>query len=126
MSDIHDLASGAADALARLPRTTYTIPEDARLETDPKKVTIRVITSGEEWAARASAKRKGVEYEQEGAKYALCAIDGQPLTWERNQVEEAYFALSPAVRELVVMGFMERNMAKQSAYASFLASAKTA
>jgi hypothetical protein len=90
MSDVMNLAAGAAAALDRLPRTTFEVPETARTETDPHTVTIRQLTFAEEKAALEAKEHGGGSFEMEGAKRALCAVDGNPLSWTDNQIENVF------------------------------------
>ena len=78
MSDQQNLVAGAAEALSRLPRTTFTIPESSRLPHDPKTVTLRQLTYAEEKAAMEAEKHGGGTFVIEGAKRALCATDSGP------------------------------------------------
>jgi len=125
MSNLSHLEGQAAAVIASLPRTTYTIPESARTATDPKTVTIRQLTSGEEEAALVASNRKGTNFEYEGAKRSIYAIDDRVLTDTNNEREEAYYALSNKVRDLVIRGFTRVAMPTNGEASDFLTSGKT-
>jgi len=122
---MQNLQEKADEVRAHLPRTTFTFPEGARALGDPKKVTIRQLTSGEEEAALIAANKKGIGFEYEGAKRALVAVDGKPLSWENNGVEEAFLGMSNKVRDLVIRGFAMVALPSKGEADDFLASAKT-
>jgi len=123
MSDPLNLGMQAAAAIAALPRTTFTVPETARTATDPKTVTIRQLTFAEEKAALEAKGHGGHSFEYEGAKRALCAIDGQPITWTDNQIENVFMGLSNKVRDMVIRGFSLVCLPSQKEADDFLASA---
>jgi hypothetical protein len=125
MSDPLNLAAGAAGAIANLPRKTYTIPETARTATDPTTVTSRHLTFSEEKMAMEAEKNGGLSYIVEGAKRALCAADGNPLTWTNNQVEDFFASLSPKVRDLVERAFTDFCLPNKKEADAFLASGVT-
>jgi hypothetical protein len=125
MSDVMNLAAGAAAALDRLPRTTFEVPETARTETDPHTVTIRQLTFAEEKAALEAKEHGGGSFEMEGAKRALCAVDGNPLSWTDNQIENVFSGLSNKVRDMVVRGFVRVALPSKVEADAFLASGKT-
>lgn len=106
MSEIQNIAAGAAAAEAKLPRYTFTIPASARREGDPEKVTLRELTYAEEKAALMAKDRGGLGFEYEGAMRSMFAADGKRLTWENDGKQNAFESLSPKARDLVVGGFM--------------------
>jgi len=122
---MQNLPDRADEVRAHLPRTTFTFPDGARAPGDPKTVTIRQLTSGEEEAALIAANKKGLGFEYEGAKRAMAAIDGKALSWEDNGVEEAFLGLSNKVRDLVIRGFAQVALPSKGDAEDFLASAKT-
>jgi hypothetical protein len=126
MSDVLNLAAGAAAALAQLPRTTFTIPESCRTATDPHTVTIRQLTFAEEKSAMEAKEKGGGSFASEGAKHALCEADGQPITWTDDQAENFYRGLSNKARDLVVQGFIKIALPNKGETEDFLGSAKTA
>ena len=117
-----NLGMQAAQAIAALPRTTFAVPETARTATDPKTVTIRQLTFAEEKAAFEAKSHGGHSFEYEGAKRALCAADGQPLTWTDNQIENVFTGLSNKVRDMVIRGFARVCLPSQKEADDFLAS----
>lgn len=125
MSNPLDLESGAAAALANLPRKTWTIPESARNgTTDPKTITLRHLTYSEEKAAMEAKEKGGHITYVECAKRALCAADEKPLSWTGDEVERFFEALSTNVRELVVRAYLSFCMPSDEETKSFLASGK--
>ena len=126
MSDIMNLGAGAAEALARLPRTTFTIPESCRIETDPTTITLRQLTFAEEKAAMEAKEKGGGSFASEGAKRSLCEADGQPITWTDNQAENFYTGLSNKARDLAVQGFIKIALPNRGEAEDFLGIAKTA
>jgi hypothetical protein len=120
MSDSLNLAGGLLDAIARLPRTTFTLPESVRLAGDPKTVTIRQLTVSEIKAAM-EAKHFG----EAGAKRGLYAVDGKVVTWTDNEAETIFDGFSNKVRDLVIKGFGKVCLPNQEETDSFFGSAKT-
>jgi hypothetical protein len=125
MSDPLNLAAGAAEAISRLPRTTYKIPEGVRNATDPRTVTLRQLTYAEEKAAMEAKERGGGGFLMEGAKRSLCAVDDTPVTWTDNQAEIVFTGLSNKVRDLVVQGFGRIALPSKDESEDFLSSALT-
>jgi hypothetical protein len=126
MSDIMNLAAGAAEALAKLPRKTWTIPESARNgTTDPGSITLRHLTYAEEKAAMEAKEKGGHNSVAEGTKRAICAADGKPITWVDNQAEDFFISLSPKVRELCERAFLDFCMPSKEESDAFLASGVT-
>jgi hypothetical protein len=126
MTMMQDPGQAVSAAYAKLARTTFTIPEGARSPTDPKKITLRELTVEEEKAAMRAAQGNIQEYMLEGAMRSLDAIDGKAVTWEANEKQNAFGALSPKVRELVTRGFGVITLPKNTDSEAFLASAQTA
>ena len=69
MDNTPNIKQVADAALSRLPKHTYTIPEaDKELPTDPKTVTVRQLTAGEEQQAleAASVHKTSYAYDPNG------------------------------------------------------------
>jgi len=139
MAETPNLQSMASALTARLPRHTFQIPgpkyatdKDGKktlidkgvreLETDPTSVTMRQLTFEEEQAALAASRLKNVDFSYEGAMRAVVAADGKSITWENDQKEQFFRGLSAQVRDLVVQGFQNISIPRNSQAADFLAS----
>jgi hypothetical protein len=120
-----NFAGEAAAAVASLPKTTFKIPESARTATDPKTITIRQLTFNEEKAAMEAKEHGGGSFALEGCKRAICAADGNPITWTDNQAESFFMGLSNKVRDLAVQGFVMVALPNKSEADDFLGSAQT-
>jgi hypothetical protein len=138
MSEPQNLAATAAALTARLPRHTFTLPEEKRdpktgellmegvreLETDPKTVTLRQLTCEEEQQALQAAKARGVDFSYDGAMRAVVAADGKAITWDNDGKEQFFRSLSAKARDLVVIAFQHISLPKREAVSAFLASEK--
>ena len=125
MDNTPNIKQVADAALARLPKHTYTIPEaDKELPTDPKTVTVRQLTAGEEQQALEAAGIHKTSYAYEGTLRSLVAIDGTPVTWEDNGKVRAFEGLSSKVREQVQRAFLKISLPSTESADAFLASEK--
>jgi hypothetical protein len=129
MSESQNIAAGAADAIARLPRYDFEIKEDPAtpgtiLETDPKKVTLRRLTYMEEKSALQAKDNGGHSYEYEGAMRALDEVDGRKITWEADDKVRTWESFSPVVRDLLAGGFMKYCLPTKRQRDDFFASVK--
>lgn len=138
MSDPQNLAATAAALTARLPRHTFTLPEEKRdpktgellqegvreLDTDPKTVTLRQLTFEEEQQALRSARERNVDFSYDGAMRSVVAADGKPVTWDNDGKEQFFRSLSAKARDLVVTAFQHISLPKREAVTAFLASEK--
>ena len=123
MDNTPNLRQVADAALARLPKHTYTIPEaDKELPTDPKTVTVRQLTAGEEQQALEAAGIHKTSYAYEGTLRSLVAIDGTPVTWADNGKVRAVEGLSSKVREQVQRAFLKISLPSTESADAFLAS----
>ena len=118
--------SAANAAIARIPKHTFTIPETSRgLDTDPKTITLRELTYGEEQQAQQAAKAHDTTVLNESAMRSIVAADGKPITWENDGKQRFYEGLSNKARELVMQAFVDIGLPKPEERAAFLASKKT-
>jgi len=144
MADAFNPANPASieqSLLAKIPRHTFTIPDDyvendkdgkevlrirgpREYETDPKTVTIRQLTYAEELQALQAAEVRKTTYQYEGAMRSVVAADGRDITWTNNEKETFFSGLSQAVRELVLRAFTKIALPTVKATTDFLASEK--
>jgi hypothetical protein len=118
--------AAASAAIARLPKFTFTIPEEERgLDTDPKTITIRELTYGEEQQAQQAASAHGTTVLNESAMRSVVAADDKPVTWENDGKERFYQTLSNKARELLMQAFVDIALPKPEGRRAFLASRKT-
>lgn len=127
--------------LAKIPRHTFTIPDDyvekdkdgnpvliakgpRELETDPKTITIRQLTYAEELQALQASEIRKTSYQYEGAMRSVVAADGREITWTSNEKETFFCGLSQACRELLLRAFTKIALPTVKATSDFLASEK--
>ena len=139
MADMNLANPGSIEAalLGKIPKHTFTIPDDVRdekgnlvqkgvqeLPTDPTTVTLRQLTYAEELQALQASETRKTPYQYEGALRAIVAADGKEITWTNNEKETFFSGLSQACRELVLRGFSSIALPTVGATNAFLASEK--
>ena len=123
MDNTPNIKAAADAALSRLPKHTYTIPEaDKELPTDPKDVTVRQLTAGEEQQALEAAGIHKTSYAYEGTIRALVAVDGTPVTYEDDGKTRAFAGMSAKVREQLQRAFLKISLPSTESADAFLAS----
>jgi hypothetical protein len=118
--------AAASAAISRKPKFTYIIPEEERgLDTDPKTITIRELTYGEEQQAQQAASAHGTTVLNESAMRCIVAADDKPIGWDNDEKARFYESLSNKARELLMQAFVDIGLPKPEGRKAFLASRKT-
>ena len=118
--------AAASAAISRLPKFTFTIPEEERgLDTDPKTITIRELTYGEEQQAQQAAAAHQTTVLNESAMRSIVAADNKPISWDNDEKSRFYERLSNKARELLMQAFVDIALPKPEGRKAFLASRKT-
>lgn len=103
-----------------MPETTYTVPEDSRqLQTDPKKLTIRLWSTGQEMDALRAAGGSNLNYEI--LQRSVIAIDDSPV----DQGSDFMGKWSPKMRQLAAEAINRLSLPTDKERSDFFASAVT-
>ena len=103
-----------------MPETTYTVPEASRqLQSDPKTITIRLWSTGQEMDALRASGSSNLNFEI--LQRAVIAIDGTPV----EQATDFMGSWSPKMRQLAAEAINRLSLPTDKERSDFFESAVT-
>lgn len=100
----------------------FQVPETARKEGDPRKITLRELTGDQQIDALRAAGGDRVRTGIELAKAALYAVDDAVVDHAAFGAEKYWAKWSPKVRSLLVQGYTHTHNSSDAEDAAFLGS----